>query len=267
MWDEEIDRHYETEYERDRLRGGSSRIEFVRTQELLRRFLPPAPAKVLDVGGGPGTYAAWLADEGYQVHLVDALPLHVDQAAAAARGRDRSFTVALGDARSLVEDDSSCDSVLMLGPLYHITERDERVQALAEAKRVVRSGGMVAAAAISKFASLLDGLVSGWLGDPAFDAIVERDLAEGQHRNPTDRREWFTTAFFHHPHELQAEVEDAGLEFETLFGIEGPGWLLWEQWDDPVGRERILSVARAVEQEPSLMGASSHLLVVARKSR
>jgi hypothetical protein len=78
-------------------------------------------------------------------------------------------------------------AILMFGPLYHITERAERIRALSEAKRVVRPEGILAAAAISRFASLLDGLVSGWLGDPAFDAIVDRDLAEGQHRNPTSR--------------------------------------------------------------------------------
>jgi SAM-dependent methyltransferase len=118
-----MSQHYGTGYERERLTEGSSRIEYARTKELLRRFLPPAPATVLDVGGGPGAYAAWLVDEGYQVQLVDALPLHVEQAAAAARGRDPSFTASLGDARSLTQDDSSCDAVLMLGPLYHITER------------------------------------------------------------------------------------------------------------------------------------------------
>jgi len=86
MDDGAIREHYGTGYERERLGGGSSRIEFARTKELLRRFLPPAPATILDVGGGPGIYAVWLADEGYQVHLVDALPLHVEEAAAAARG-------------------------------------------------------------------------------------------------------------------------------------------------------------------------------------
>jgi ubiquinone/menaquinone biosynthesis C-methylase UbiE len=265
MSDETFREHYGTGYERERLAGGSSRIEFTRTKELLRRFLPSAPATILDLGGGPGVYAAWLADEGYQVHLVDSLPLHVQQATAAAQGRDPSFTVELGDARSLAQDDSSHDAVVMLGPLYHITERGQRVRALAEAKRVVRPGGMVAAAAISRFASLLDGLLSGWLSDPAFQSIVERDLSEGQHRNPTNRLEWFTTAFFHHPDELRAEVEDGGLQFEALFGIEGPGWLLWERWDESQGRENILYAARAVEQEKSLIGASAHLLVIARK--
>lgn len=256
VMDEEIRGHYDAGYERERLAGGSSRIEFARTKELLGRFLPSAPASVLDVGGGPGAYAAWLADQGYRVHLVDASSLHVEQAAAAA-GVGPSFTVELGDARALTQEDSSWDAVLMLGPLYHLTEREQRVRALEEASRVVRPGGVVAGAAISRFASLLDGLDSGWLGDPAFDAIVGRDLAEGQHRSPTDRPEWFTTAYFHHPDELRPEVEDAGLEFEALLAIEGPGWLLWERWETPQGRENIMRVARAVEAEASLLGASS----------
>lgn len=254
--------HYGTGYEQDRLGKGTSAIEFARTKELLRRFLPPPGATVLDVGGGPGAYASWLADLGYRVHLIDIVALHVEQATMASRGR---FTTARGDARDLSQQDSAWGAVLMLGPLYHLTDRADRIQALQEAKRVLRPGGVLAAAAISRFVSLLDGLVNGWLGDPAFDAIVDRDLAEGQHRNPTSREEWFTTAYFHHPDELRVEVEDAGLMFEAVFGIEGPGWLLQDKVEQPDVRERVLRVAEAVETEPTLVGASGHLLVVARK--
>ena len=124
----------------------------------------------------------------------------------------------------------------------------------------MRPGGIVAAAAISRFASLLDGLVEGFLSDPTFAAIVERDLAEGQHRNPTERVEWFTTAYFHHPDELADEVREAGLALEGVFGLEGPAWLL----GDRVAPELALRAARAVEQEPTLLGVSAHLLAVAR---
>src|SRR4051794_29605258 len=177
MADDAMLEHYGSGYERDRLRGGTSRIEFARTKELLGRFLPPAPARILDVGGGPGAYARWLAGQGYSVHLVDAVPLHVAEAAAAGREENGSLSAELGDARSLTHEDSSFEFVLMLGPLYHLTERQDRIRALEEARRVVQPGGIIAAAAISKFASLLDGLISGWLGDPNFDAIVDRALA------------------------------------------------------------------------------------------
>jgi SAM-dependent methyltransferase len=160
--------HYGTGVERVRLEGGGSRIEFARTKELLERHLPAAPARVLDVGGGPGAYAGWLAASGYTVHLIDPVPLHVEQAASLAAESESGFTTALGDARGLEEPDASYDAVLLLGPLYHLTNRDERVRALAEARRVARPGGVVAAAAISRFASLLDGLRSGHLGSPIF---------------------------------------------------------------------------------------------------
>ena len=256
--------HYASGYERDRVTAGHSRIEFARTKELLQGHLPTPPASVLDVGGGPGRYATWLAEAGYRVHVIDPVPLHVEQAIEASADATL-FTVARGDARALPEDDRSYDVVLLLGPLYHITDRDERVAALAEARRVVRPGGIIAAAAISRFASLLDGLLHGYLSDPTFQGIVERDLVDGQHRNTTDRPEWFTTAYFHHPHELASEVRDAGLVFDAVFGVEGPGWLAGS-WDDPRGREDILRVARALEREPTVIGVSGHLLAFARRA-
>jgi SAM-dependent methyltransferase len=106
--------------------------------ELLERLLPAPPAQVLDVGGGPGTYAAPLARRGYRVHVVDPVPLHVEQARQAA-GADpaASFTAALGDARQLAEAGESQDAVLLFGPLYHLTGTAHRQRALAEARRVL----------------------------------------------------------------------------------------------------------------------------------
>ena len=257
--DERIREYYGRGVERDRFDRGHFRLEFARTKELLGRFLPPPPARVLDVGGGPGAYARWLADCGYTVHLVDATPLHVEQATELARG---AFTASLGDARSLDAADGTFDAVLVLGPLYHLLERADRVRALAEARRVARSGGVVAAAAISRFSSLLDGLAHRTFGDPRFQAMTSRDIADGRHESPPDG--WFTDAYFHHPEELPAELLDAGLEPQGVFGIEGPGWIIRELWDEPGGAEALLWTARAVETEPSLLGASAHLLAVGR---
>jgi ubiquinone/menaquinone biosynthesis C-methylase UbiE len=265
MLDPEIERHYAAGIERERLAGPN--LERLRTEELLERFLPPPPADVLDVGGGPGVYAAWLARRGYRVHLVDALPLHVEQARAAAGAQpDHGFTAELGDARTLEAADECVDAVLLLGPLYHLTERDDRVAALAEARRVARRGGPVLAAAISRFASLLDGFRQGFILDPAFARIVGRGLRDGQHRNPDGREEWFTTAYLHHPDDLAREVEEAGLALDALLGIEGPGWLFARDRDDPAWLEAALHAARAVEGEPALRAVSGHLLAVGTRA-
>jgi len=82
--------------ELERLRRPVGRLEFLRTWDLLARVLPPAPARVLDVGGATGVYAGPLAAAGYRVHVVDPLPEHA-QAAAALPG----VTAAVGDARRL----------------------------------------------------------------------------------------------------------------------------------------------------------------------
>jgi SAM-dependent methyltransferase len=265
---EEVIAHYrDRRPERTRLSEPQGRIELARTQELLLRHLPGDPQHILDVGGAVGTYSAWLASQGHAVHLVDPVAEQVEEARERA-GSPPMFTASVGDGRDLDEPDGSYDAVLVFGPLYHLPQQADRVQALKEAARVVRPGGLVFGAAISRFASLMDGLSRGFLFDPEFQGIVTSDLESGQHRNPTNRPEWFTTAFLHHPSELAEEAEAAGLAVREVVGLEGlAGWLphLADRWSDPSARETILYSARVVEDESSLLGLSSHLLLVAER--
>jgi ubiquinone/menaquinone biosynthesis C-methylase UbiE len=259
-------------------RGGESErldeayfpLERARTQELVRRHLPAPPGVVLDVGGAAGAYAFWLADAGYEVHLVDPVLLHVRQAEEASRARTdgRLASARVGDARRLDFEDASADAVLMLGPLYHLTQRSDRLAALAESRRVLKPGGLLFAAAIARFASLLDGLRGPVFEHEGFAAIVEQDLRDGQHRNETGVAQFFTTAFFHVPGELEAEVREAGFAVAGVFAVEGPGAFVPDfarRWAEPAARARLLDLVRRVESEPSLLGASPHLLAVGRR--
>jgi ubiquinone/menaquinone biosynthesis C-methylase UbiE len=265
--DPEIQEYYAREPEETRLEQGPFQLERARTLELIRRHAPSPPARVIDVGGAAGAYAFELAAHGYEVHLVDAS----ERLVLEARRRDAGAVLAscdVGDARALPQPDAFADAVLLLGPLYHLTERDDRLASLREARRVLRPGGVLLAAAISRYASALDGIMRDLFADPRFTAIVERDLAEGQHRNGTERREYFTTSYFHTPEDLAAEVGASGFELVGVHGIEGPGWLLADFetcWNDPRRREDVLRVARQLEEEPSIRGASAHLMAVATR--
>jgi SAM-dependent methyltransferase len=185
--------HYRQADESQRLFERSvGELERVRTQDILRRNLPPAGAVIFDIGGAAGVHALWLAERGYSVHLFDPVPGHVEQALAASSEQPEHplASASIGDARNIDRPDASADAILLLGPLYHLTEREDRLQALREARRLLRPGGRVFAATISRFASLIDGLSRDLVSDPDFMGILEQDLRDGQHRNPTDRLEY-----------------------------------------------------------------------------
>lgn len=269
--EERIVRYYGEADEESRLRTGWFQLEHARTQELILRHLPPAPTTIVDAGGGSGVYACWLAARGYRVHLIDVVSKHVEQARAASaqQGAHPLASAEVGDARHLPQADGSADAVLLLGPLYHVVEKEDRLACLREAYRVLRPGGLLWGAGISHFASLFDSLTNSFFDDPKFASIVERDLADSQHRNPTDNPLYFTDAYFHRPGELSRELLGAGFRVVEIVAIEGPGWLARDfdrLWNDPIQRERLLDAVRKVEREPSILGATSHIMAIGRKA-
>jgi ubiquinone/menaquinone biosynthesis C-methylase UbiE len=269
MLPKEITRYYQEVAEKGRLTAGPSQLEFARTKEVVLRYLPPPPATILDVGGAAGAYSLWLAERGYQVHLIDPVPRLVEEAQRRSdASANRICTCRVGDARDLPFANGVADGVMLLGPLYHLTESAQRLRALREAYRVLRPDGVMLAAAISRYASALDGLARDLFADPSFAGIVQQDLEQGQHRNETNRWDYFTTAYFHRPDELQAEVVSAGFRCQGVFGLEGPGWILSDfdaRWADSRKREDLLRAARALEREVSIVGLSAHLLAVGTK--
>lgn len=258
---EEILAYYGRGEEDARLRQGSGRLELWRTQDVLRRLMPTAPARVLDVGGGSGIHAEWLAGDGYEVELVDPVLLHVEQAS-----RLPGVTARPGDARDLPADDAAYDVVLLLGPLYHLPQRDDRVRALSEAHRVVRPGGLVVAATINRLAGLHDMLRQEYYFTARHRARIDRETEDGRHTSRDGGL--FTTAYFAQPHEAPEEFTEAGLTVEGQYGLEGVAWFMGgvEDWlDDPERREAVLAASRRIESEPTLLGASGHLLTSGRR--
>lgn len=255
-----INDYYDRRFnEADRLNATAlGRLERDRTQELLRRFLPPAPARVLDVGGGPGAYAAWLAELGYHVRLIDPVARHIEQAA-----EHNTFIAEQGDARDLPAPDASVDAVLLLGPLYHLVDAAERARALQEARRVVRPGGLIAAAFISRQAPILE--VAAQLG--VNDDRVYNTLATLRNNGENDFESGFTVAYFHSLDEIRKDFAAADLDEPEVLGIEGPLLPLLASRlvdDRPDYLEAAIRAAQLADDHPALTPASAHLLAVTK---
>ena len=267
---QDVKAHYSQGGEEKRLEIGLWKIEGARTENILHRFLPKPPATIVDIGGAAGAYALPLAKQGYQVHLIDLVPLHIEQAKEAEKKqKDHPFkTCMVGDARKVELPNAMADAVLLFGPLYHLPDKNDRLKAISEAYRILKPGGLLFAAGITRFGSFLDGMLYGALKDPAFLNIVKEDIKTGHHKNPTGNFQYFTTAYFHKPDELKDELEDTNFKNVSVLGIEGLGWLMPNfdaRWNDLEEREILMSLLEMTETEPSLLGASAHIMGIGKK--
>lgn len=264
----EVLEFYENGAEIGRLERGLGVVEAYRTKELLLRFIQPGMT-VYDVGGGVGYYADWLADLGCRVTLFELAPSAVRYA---LEHQKVSYPACAADARRLPAGDSSCDALLLMGPLYHLLEKESRMEALWEAKRVLKPGGVLAAAGISKFSSTTWALstyraANDFLDDGIYMDMLRGELATGGHHRPAQYPNFIAEAYFHTPEKLEDELKKAGFVVDALLAIEGCIWFTPElnaKWEDPAARGRLLELLRLTESEPSILGFSPHFMAFAK---
>lgn len=259
--DPALEKYYSEGKEKDRLKR--AKLEKDRTLHILKKKLPAAPSVLLDIGGGPGVYASLLTEQGYQVHLLDPIALHIEEAKA---GATKLASITQGDARILPFASESVDAALLLGPLYHIVDLEERRKALREAYRVLKPGGQLFAAGISRFASLMDYMHKGVIFEGLKFAQVKEDLLTGVHRKSSDPN--FVFGLFHRPKDLEKEVQAAGFVQTSLCAIEGPVWassLIEPLTQDLENWSKLIALLDLVEEEESIIGASSHFMVIGLK--
>lgn len=238
---------YEAGDEDTRLGLERNRVEWERTCELLTRWLPPAPARILDVGGASGRYAACLQEAGHQVQVIDPVPKHVEQA------RARGLRAQIGDARCLPFGDGTSDAVLLLGPLYHLPDPADRTRALAEGVRVCVPGSVVIVAAMSRWAKPAERAALHQLTDPD---IHRHLIAVLQHGHDGDGSAFDRVAYNHDPAELRHELGAAGLHTVEVFGVEGPLGSFARQ--NPALNDVAIQAARLAEEAAPHL--SLHLL-------
>lgn len=264
-----IKKFYAQEGEANRLELEAFKLEGIRTKEIIERYILNNNLEIIDIGGGAGFYSFWLQEKGHHVTLVDMSPENIELVRKHTEATGTVLReIATGDAVNLNFPDEQFDMVLLLGPLYHLTDRAERIQALAEARRVLKPKGILLSAVISRYASLIDGFQRDLVFDNEFFNLLVNDLKTGLHLNETNNPEYFTTAYFHTPNEIITEIAESGLKFEKLIPVESFGWMVRnfnEKEKDPGYMKKLLGTIRMVEMNEDLIAISPHIIAVARK--
>ena len=271
---------YNAGIERDRLRTGIGIIEFERTKEILLEKLPKPPAVIYDIGGAYGEYSWWLASLGYEVHLFDLSETNIAMSAELATDYPgvKLASATVCDARSIPWPDKSADAVLLMGPLYSITEYEERILAIRESRRLLKDDGILFSAALTPYSVLvprialyhIDGTAKRReLDDPAVISMIERALEDGCYCNPEKKiASGLGSSHLHTAKALREELSEGGFDTATVHGIMGGAWLA-PNLDELLANEEtkavLMKTVRILDTHEEIIGLSGHLLAVSRK--
>jgi ubiquinone/menaquinone biosynthesis C-methylase UbiE len=266
--DKEIDDFYSQTSENDRLKYGLGPLEFERNKDLIQRFLPANNRKIIDVGGGPGIYSEWLAKSGYEVFLVDPVQKHVTQAEKRASKLKKGFKCFFGEASKLEFENNFADIVIFHGPLYHLQDKEDRLKALTEARRVLKPGGILLAFAINYTAGTIVGLLQGAMHNPDILNMCREELVTGNHNAPESMPGVLPKAYYHKPQELIQEIEESGFAMHDLFAVEGIIWLeknYFESMGNSQKKANLFELLKLTETDRNIISLSPHMMVAARK--
>ena len=272
---------YNAGIERNRLRTGIGLIEFWRTKEILLEKLPKPPAVIYDIGGAYGEYSWWLASLGYEVHLFDLSETNIEMSAELAEEYPgvRLKSAVVCDARGIPCPDKSADAILLMGPLYSITEYAERILAIKECHRSLKDDGLLFSAALTPYSVLIprialyhadDSKKRRELDDPAVIAMIERALADGCYINPERKfASGLGSSHLHTAKALREELSNGGFETASVHGVMGGAWLapnLDELLEKEETRDVLMKTVRMLDTHEEIIGLSGHLLAVSRKA-
>lgn len=263
-----IETYYDQTANQEWVRADRHPMEFATTWRAMQEHIMPDSA-VLDIGGGPGRYSIRLAQAGHRVTLLDLSGASVDLARAKAAELGAPVTEFVrGDALDLSGFPAeSFDVALLMGPLYHLTEEADRHRAIQQALAVLRPGGLLFAAFITRQAFLVDSLKyhpeAITTHGPREDELLERGVYIA-----CDGNQGFTDAYFAHPLEVEPLMRGFGLQTVRIAAAE-PLVALVEQRVNELPREafeRWVDLCYRIGTDPVTWGSAEHMLYVGRKT-
>jgi S-adenosylmethionine-dependent methyltransferase len=262
----DIEQLYSLDPHREAARLERHQLEHDLTWRYLARYLP-AVGSILEIGAATGRYTVELARRGYAVTAVDLSAVELERCRQNLKeaALDSRVQLAVGDARALDGcPEASYDAVLLMGPLYHLVFEQDRRLAVAQAYSRLRPGGVLVSAFISRYGILGDLMrnVPAWIRDR--DEV--HDILE-LGRDPAHYPRGGFRGYFATVGEIAPLHESLGMQTLTIAGVEPAISADDESYNRLQGEERVLwlDLMFEISAEPTIVGASRHLLYVGRR--
>lgn len=259
---------YNKASEETRLEKGMGIFEFERIKELIEQHINKPKSTIIDVGGGTGKYAEWLSKTGHNVHLLEPVQKHIKLAKKRAQKLNNPFSIIQGIAQNLPYKNETADLVILHGPLYHLQNREDRITAISEAKRVLKKDGIILGFAINATASTVVGLMNGMIHANSFFEMCKQELTSGIHNAPKDFPFLLADAFYHKPQQLKEEFLEHNLKITNLFAVEGMIWLDNEYFANMLDKKKsktLQKLQKLTESDEYLLPFSPHMMISAKK--
>jgi ubiquinone/menaquinone biosynthesis C-methylase UbiE len=243
----------------------SHEVEYRVTMKYLQEFLPQVPARIADIGGGPGRYSIALANKGYNMSLVDIS----EKELALAREKIEEAQVNHFDHISQenildlsVFNDEAFDAILALGGVVsHLSSVEDRQKAISELARIAKPNAPIFISVMSRLGEIGNRLTRNPEDVESLDTFLEN----GEHLRPTTGV--FTYVHFFMPEELENVIQEARLKLKKIVSVQSISTPLRNKVDELPNDlyEKWLDIFIQLSAEPSLLGTSSHIMAIAKK--
>ena len=256
-----LEQFYGNYDEDNRLRSRHGMVEYLTTMRYIERYLRPG-MRILEIGAGTGRYSHALAQMGYQVDAVELVAYNIDVFKSKTMAGEQ-VTITQADARDLSAfDENSYDITLLLGPMYHLFTVEDQKQALSEAIRVTKRGGVIFAAYCGNDATIVQFCFQrGMLKEERYRALVDPVTFKAS----SDPAELFQ---LYRKENIDALMEDLPVQRLHYVGSDLATNYMRDTVDamDDEMFELYLRYHFAVCEREDLVGASHHILDIFRKT-
>lgn len=254
----ELEKYYNKFNEEKRLNSRHGQVEFTTSMKYIHAYLPDDPhTKILDVGAGTGRYSVALAEEGYDVTAVELVKYNL----GILKQKNSTVKAYQGNALKLSRfPDKEFDMVLVFGPMYHLLTTEEKVQALKEAKRVLKDDGvMLVAYCMNEYSILTYGFRQNHILECLENGKISKDF-----RVQPEAEDLYDYVRLE---DMDAYNKAAGLKRIKVISADGPSDYMRPVLNamDEATFEAFIRYHLTICERPELVGAGSHTVDILSK--